>query len=399
MKKKKLCLLFGISLIIGLLSGCSNSEENTQDKITKSENSTTISNTDGLPSEQGQATTNSDVELSNTYTTRFGEINQITAPVFTFSYPAGWNVESEEVTPISEEVVLPNDAGVTVTYWNFSGMRELTGPTRDINEVDIKRVADASFVPGYVQNTDYSDLGKFMVAEIETTGRYDVLGGGDYIEVDDESTRYALLPESQVGEQQECIIPGLPTFSFWYAGHISMIVQTSNEDFTDQEKSEVIAILSSFQDTAVSDSPEDTPANSEDTDIIKTIDELWKVLDRTWTFEEYKYNGHALSETAHTIEFRYVDNEPCMSWHYQIEPPVTRDRFFCEFEPVDKFHYNAYIYRRGIDDPKEGNWSDDIKNAWWSYDITNLSEGILNVWYYVASDTSITTHQFTYTSN
>lgn len=390
-----------IALTIGLFCGCSNTEETSSTQVESSENdkSTALSNTDELSSEQGNTPIISNVELSNTYTTRFGEINQITAPVFSFGYPIGWKVESEEVTPTSEEVVLSNGAGVTVTFWNFNGMRELTGPTRDMNEVDIEWVANASFLPGYVQATDYSDLGKFVVAKIEVTGQYDMLGNGDFTEIDNGSIRYALLSESQLEQQQECIIPGLPTFSFWYAGHISMIARTSNENFTEQEINEVVAILSSFKDTAVSDSPENTPTDSTDADIIKTIDELWTVLDSTWVFEEYKYNGRTMSETAHTIEFRYVDNEPCMSWHYQIDPPVTRDRFFHEFEPIDKFHYNAYIYRRGIDDPKEGNWSNDIKSAWWSYDITNISDGTLDVWYYVASDTFIDKHQFTYISN
>ena len=155
--------IFVLLTALMLLTGCG-SEKQTQENLPS-----TISKQEAFTNEENVATI-SDVELSNTYTTRFGEINQITAPVFTFNYPAGWKVESEEVTPISEEVVLSNDAGVTVTYWNFSGMRELTGPTRDMNEVDIERVADASFLPDYVQATDYSDLGKFVVARIEVTG-------------------------------------------------------------------------------------------------------------------------------------------------------------------------------------------------------------------------------------
>lgn len=255
---------FILVLLIALMSlaGCG-SEKQTQEDLPS-----IISKQDEFTNEEN-VTTISDIELSNTYATRFAEINQITAPVFTFSYPTGWKVESEEVTPISEEVVLSNDAGVTATYWNFSDMRELTGPTRDMNEVDIKRVADASFLPGYVQATDYSDLGKFVVARIEVTGQYDMLGNGDFTEVNNGSVRYALLPESQIEQEQECIIPGLPTFSFWYAGHISMIARTSNEDFSEQEISEVVAILSSFKDTAVSDSPENTPTDSTGTDIIK----------------------------------------------------------------------------------------------------------------------------------
>lgn len=254
MKYRIICVLLIAVITLGLLGGCSN----TGNKIDEQrEQAANVQQSDDVIS--SGIVDETKVDLSHTYTTRFGEMNQITAPVFTFGYPSGWKIESEEVTSISEEVVLSNDTGVTITYWNFNGMRELTGPTRDMNEVDIERVADASFLPGYVQATDYSDLGKFVVARIEVTGQYDMLGNGDFTAVDHGSIRYALLPESQVGEQQECIIPGLPTFSFWYAGHISMIARTSNENFTEQEINEVIAILSSFKDTSVSDSTENTP--------------------------------------------------------------------------------------------------------------------------------------------
>lgn len=72
------------------------------------------------------------VDLLHTYTTRFGEVNQLTYPRFSFDYPDNWKITSEEVTEIAEEVTLTNDTGITVTYWNFHGMRDLTGPTRDM---------------------------------------------------------------------------------------------------------------------------------------------------------------------------------------------------------------------------------------------------------------------------
>lgn len=84
------------------------------------------------------------VDLLHTYTTRFGEVNQLTYPRFSFDYPDNWKITSEEVTEIAEEVTLTNDTGITVTYWNFHGMRDLTGPTRDMNRVDVTRAADAS---------------------------------------------------------------------------------------------------------------------------------------------------------------------------------------------------------------------------------------------------------------
>lgn len=75
-----------------------------------------------------------------------------------------------------------------------------------------------------------------MVAKIEIIGQYDTYSGGDYTPVENGSVRYALLPKDQAGETQECIIPLLPTFSFWYGGHISMIANSPSGEFTEQEE-------------------------------------------------------------------------------------------------------------------------------------------------------------------
>jgi len=223
----------------------------------------------------------------HTYATRFEEVNFVTYPTFYFDYPDGWTVTKEEVTSTSEEVVLTNDRGATVTYWNFGGMHDLTGPTRDINRVNVIRVADASFVPSKVQATDYSDLGTFMVAKLTITGKYDMFNGGEYVEIPDGRVRYALLPASEEGEREESLMVGLPTFSFWYAGHISLIADAPDGKFTEQEEKEVIAILSSFTDgLPPTDSPDIAP-NSTEVNMAVTFDELWKKLKGTWTLEEY----------------------------------------------------------------------------------------------------------------
>ena len=275
MKNKKICILVILVLTMTLFSGCSNGIEN------KSEQNG--------PMEDENLAIISAEELSNTYTTRFSDVNQITAPTFTFSYPDGWSIESETVDPTSEEVILSNSSGVTVTYWNFGGMRDLTGPTREINEVTVEQVADASFIPGTIQATDYSDLGRFMVAKIEIIGQYDTYSGGDYTPVENGSVRYALLPKDQAGETQECIIPLLPTFSFWYGGHISMIANSPSGEFTEQEEKEIVAILSSFRDNSVSSEPTDTPSTPTNTNTITTIDELWELLAGEWSCTEYQY--------------------------------------------------------------------------------------------------------------
>ena len=244
MKYRMLCVLLAVVITSGWLSGCSSDGDKTNEQPEQAANS---QQSDRTGSGTGDTIT---VDLLHTYTTRFGEVNQLTYPRFSFDYPDNWKITSEEVTEIAEEVRLTNDTGITVTYWNFHGMRDLTGPTRDMNRVDVTRAADASFVPGYVQATDYSDLGAFMVGKLKTVGQYDMLGDGAYQETENGPVRYALLPEREVGEQEECVIVGLPTFSFWYGGHISLIANSPSGEFTEQEEKEVVAILSSFRDDA-----------------------------------------------------------------------------------------------------------------------------------------------------
>ena len=394
-----LCLLLVIALTIGSFCGCSNTKEtsSTQVESAESDESTALLNTDELSSEQSPPLTISDVELSNTYTTRFGEVNQITAPVFTFDYPAEWEIESEEVTPISETVVLSNGAGVTVTYWNFSGMRELAGPTRGLNDVNVTRVADANFIPGYVQATSYSDLGEFGVTRLETVGTYDVMNGGEYSPVETVQIRYALLPESEIGERQEISRAGLPTFSFYYGGHISLIARSPSGEFTKQEEKEVISILSSFKDVAVSSRPTATPSDTTSTSTI-TIEELWKKLDGSWELDEYEFLGETFNKDttpsySHTMELQYSDKKPVIS----KEPGDKKHPVIYELSNGGENIYNAYIYKRDQYGSEYGNWSEDVKAVWYCFDLSNLSIGELKVNYYIAFDSGyVDEHKYTY---
>ena len=357
MKNKKICILVILVLTMTLFSGCSNGIEN------KSEQNG--------PMEDENLAIISAEELSNTYTTRFSDVNQITAPTFTFSYPDGWSIESETVDPTSEEVILSNPSGVTVTYWNFGGMRDLTGSTREINEVTVEQVADASFIPGTIQATDYSDLGRFMVAKIEIIGQYDTYSGGDYTPVENGSVRYALLPKDQAGETQECIIPLLPTFSFWYGGHISMIANSPSGEFTEQEEKEIVAILSSFRDNSVSSEPADTPSTPMNTN----------------THDGYE----------HIMELQYIDGQPCMI--RQTEKGHFPDAVFSGFAVDNDTHFKAYTYRKGIDDPSDGNWGDEAEAAWYTFDVSKLTDNKLTVYYYIQLGDFLDNHKFEYVRN
>lgn len=360
MKKiRNLCTLFIISSI--LLVGCSNGRNS---DIKKEFNS------------------------NNTYSTHYGEANAITYPSFSFDYPSGWKITSEEITPTSEKVVLSNENGIEVTYWYFGDMKELTGTTRNINVVDVTKVADASFVPEYVQATDYTSLGNFIVGKLDTKEQCDMLGDGEFQKVEDDLIRYALLPESEIGQKEELLVPGLPTFSFWYSGHISFIAKSITGKFTEKEEKEVISILSSFRTSK----DENIDNNS---NFIKSIDDLWDKLKGKWKFEEYIMNGKNIGNEEHVLELRYIDNKPALSRIYDEQ---DTNIFFYDFSVADIDHYTAYVYKRdeyGENDP--ANWGDDVVVVSYSFDLTNISNDILSIDYKITFDNGfIDTHTFKY---
>lgn len=182
----------------------------------------------------------------NTYTTKYGETNAITYPAFSFDYPDNWTITSEEVTPISEVVTLENGSGANVTFLYNSGSIESGGSSVNMVRVDVTKEAPSQFVPGSVQATDYSDLGEFMVAKLKTTGILNMRTDSDYTDVDG-NVSYAVLPVSEQGTREDARKALSGEFSFWYAGTVSFTGTDTEENFTDEEQQEVIAILNSFR--------------------------------------------------------------------------------------------------------------------------------------------------------
>lgn len=392
--KNTYCSIFVIILLTVVLSGCGS--KSTYEKEQSAPHETAKTTEPVTKTATADNPPASDVDLNHTYTTRFGEVNLITYPSFSFDYPDGWTITSEEVTPSSEKVILENESGVTVTYWYFGYMRELTGAIRNINSVDVTKISDAGFIPGYVQATDYSDLGRFMVAKLKITEKCDLLGDGESVKVENGRERYALLPESEAGEQKERCIPGLPTFSFWYGGHISLIANAPKGEFTEQEEKEVTAILVSFRDdAALAENP--MSAESADFETAETIEKLWTMLQGEWAFEEYIYNNKTTQYPDHTMEFRYVDNIPCMCRDAHRDDGYMPDVIFYEFEVVDESHYNGYTYKKGSYQNEKANWSDDALLAWYSFDLSNISDGELLISYHISfANGFVDNHQFKY---
>lgn len=179
------------------------------------------------------------VNLTDSYTTRFSEVNEITYPAFTFQYPgSGWAVVDESVAASGEHVSVENvrnGAEVSYQHWGScpsdSAVAEL---------VDVERVADSSFVPSYVQANDHSDLGSFGV--VRATLRVDGVDNG---------TVYAVIPDAALKNPSYMDMgSGLPAFD--YSSWISFTCMTS-EELDKQTEQEVIAILASFKVAEASD--------------------------------------------------------------------------------------------------------------------------------------------------
>lgn len=191
------------------------------------------------------------LKQGNTYVTRYSEQNAISCPVFQFDYPSGWDIQSEEMSdgidnPIEEKVVLVNDRGVTVTYWDCS--RTLGGYSRSVVKAEISKVGDSEFVPGFPAgtNTDYSSLGSFMVAKVHLVGEMDSKLDSDYNATDSEF--FAVVPASYEGEREfQGQVGFVDEFSFEYPTPYAFIAEAPDGQFTPEEEKEVIEILKSFK--------------------------------------------------------------------------------------------------------------------------------------------------------
>lgn len=198
------------------------------------------------------------VKTPYTYSTVMGAVTLVTYPSFSFSYPEAWSVERETVERGLEEVTLQrNGTDITVNYsYGLDGPNEA-----NVHRVSIKKVADSDFWPDYVQGTSHIDLGPFMVAEVvlsKTTA-----DGAPY-----EFTYYAVLPESALRLPDTPgmdIASGVP--SFRYSGRIAFWSLVPESGITDDQRNELIAILSSFTNGT-------------------TEEEYWKCVEASATFEE-----------------------------------------------------------------------------------------------------------------
>lgn len=186
-----------------------------------------------------------EVELTQQYTTKFGDVNAITYPAFTFGYPEGWIVAEESVDQMGETVVLKNENGVEVKYFMSSG--DISGGSAvDMVRVEATEEAKAEFVPGAVQASNHTDMGEFVVAKLKVTGHMDMQSGSE-LEAVDGAVSYGLLPKSQLGVREDVIGPFEGEYAFDYSSHISFIASAPESGFTEQDRAEAVKILASFK--------------------------------------------------------------------------------------------------------------------------------------------------------
>lgn len=185
------------------------------------------------------------LSTQSTYITKFGQTNAITYPSFLFDYSNNWTITNEEVTPTSELVTLENDNGSRIDFLHISDKNIGGGSNTNMAKVKVSKIADSQFVPSYVQSTDYSDLGEFMVAELKTIGILDMRTDSDYRKVDG-NVSYAVLPKAEEGIRENVNKATSGEFVFWYSGNVSFTGQLS-DNYSEQEKEEMIEILSSFR--------------------------------------------------------------------------------------------------------------------------------------------------------
>ena len=190
------------------------------------------------------------LEQGDIYVTRYGEVNQCDSTAFQFEIPKGWEIQTEEVggsmDAVRENVVLINERGVTVSFWYCQGA--LGGYSRDMLKAQVSQADTSNFVPGYPWGTDRdcSDLGEFMVARVHITGEMMAGIDDDYVPVD--STLFAVIPTSRLGEIEFAGQAGdVDEFSFDYPTPVAFIAEAPDGTFTEKEEEQVIRILKSFK--------------------------------------------------------------------------------------------------------------------------------------------------------
>lgn len=281
--------------------------------------------------EQGTA------ELKNTYITEYGDVK------FAFDYPADWRISKAESNEgFKEEVVLENDRGSVITYWEYNYFPLGGQGHSQMQCAEVEKAADVL-------------LDNFIVGKIQATETIDMVTGEEHIVEKDGKGSYAILAPDDIGTHNSMV--GLAgwqeEFSFVYGSSHYRMEGTLSE-WTEKEEQEVIDILSSFRIAGTGNE------NTEDDDSIYMALQKGDFSEYAGTyraldiFEDGYGGGEPLSDL-------YLDNDGIITgggmW-YSPEPylntvptEVTKNEdgsYKCQVSYVDDLHQSYFlIYPEG----------------------------------------------------
>lgn len=201
-----------------------------------------------LTDDQKFKKTESEAQSYTTHKTKFADLNHITAPCFEFIYPSDWKVTKDDVAVnepslIQEWIEIESGTGITIIY--MSNTSELGANGRNWISGEATEVAKSSFVPGYVQATDYSSLGEFVVAKIHET-KYLRCDTG--YESDIDNYCYAVIPKSELGEIGYAGVKDGLSFNYGGRTHQYLfMVEFDNTKCSKEDEDEIIRVLESFK--------------------------------------------------------------------------------------------------------------------------------------------------------
>lgn len=200
---------------------------------------------------------NTKIELSNTYLTQYSSVNMVDYSSFTLDYPDNWSLVKIDVNSDGENFKLINDRGVEIEYLHRTDIAKdffLYGGRRySVHRYEVSKVSDASldlgkyYVPDAEQPVYESELGEFIVAQLELTGELDMDTDEDYTVRDDGITYYVLIEDYRIGTDEMITHDIQDAYTWWWGAHISIVASAPDGKFTQQEKKEIIEILGSFR--------------------------------------------------------------------------------------------------------------------------------------------------------
>lgn len=206
-----------------------------------------------------EETENNIESFANTYYTRYGEVNQVECPVFCFDYPDNWSITKEEVNgdssilgEFAEEVVeLTNERDVSITFMKIDPfIFDAGGRGRYYAEYMAEKVADSELK---FNSEISSESGDFVVAKLTKLGDMMMIEGEDFQTNDKAIVSYAVLYKYHIdkyhGNMSEMgsIVGYYEMIAFDYPTPYVFFASAPGGQFTEEEETEVINILSSFR--------------------------------------------------------------------------------------------------------------------------------------------------------